>query len=80
LWKGGSCTRAAPASRSHAAMERASLGESLKSGITGVRGYEERACAAKAALELTDPDAIDKYVFPLCKNLHNGKCHLAMRN
>lgn len=29
----------------------------------GLRGYEERTRAAKAALELTDPDAIDKYVF-----------------
>ena len=29
----------------------------------GLRGYEERTRAAKAALDLTDPDAIDKYAF-----------------
>ena len=29
----------------------------------GLRGYEERARAAKAALDLADPDSIDKYVF-----------------
>ena len=29
----------------------------------GLRGYEERARAAKVALDLTDPDSIDKYVF-----------------
>ena len=29
----------------------------------GLRGYEERARAAKAALDLTDPDSIDKYAF-----------------
>ena len=29
----------------------------------GLRGYEERARAYKAALDLTDPDSIDKYVF-----------------
>ena len=29
----------------------------------GLRGYEERARAAKAALDLCDPDSIDKYVF-----------------
>ncbi len=29
----------------------------------GLRGYEERTLAAKAALDLTDPDSIDKYVF-----------------
>ena len=29
----------------------------------GLRGYEERTRAAKAALDLTDPDSIDKYVF-----------------
>ena len=29
----------------------------------GLKGYEERTRAAKAALDLTDPDSIDKYVF-----------------
>ncbi|MDO4797908.1 MAG: glycyl radical protein [Coriobacteriales bacterium] len=29
----------------------------------GLRGYEERTRAAKAALDLADPDSIDKYVF-----------------
>ncbi len=29
----------------------------------GLRGYEQRTRAAKAALDLTDPDSIDKYVF-----------------
>ena len=29
----------------------------------GLRGYEERTRTAKAALDLTDPDSIDKYVF-----------------
>ncbi|MDO4806568.1 MAG: glycyl radical protein [Coriobacteriales bacterium] len=29
----------------------------------GLRGYEERTRAAKEALDLTDPDSIDKYVF-----------------
>ncbi|WP_282741134.1 glycyl radical protein [Olsenella uli] len=29
----------------------------------GLRGYEERARSAKAALDLTDPDSVDKYAF-----------------
>lgn len=29
----------------------------------GLRGYEERARRAKAALDLTDPDSVDKYAF-----------------
>lgn len=29
----------------------------------GLRGYEERTRAAKAALDLADPDSVDKYVF-----------------
>ena len=29
----------------------------------GLRGYEQRTRELKAALDLTDPDSVDKYVF-----------------